>query len=249
MGDINNINQYAYFREFTHTKQFELLFNIDTVIPKLGHFKEEIKAVRGVADTVSSLLQHIKNKIFKLMKDKYSNEENEEVLNENFEITVSLKTNTRHLKGSMGLMAFRNNLLRDQFVIFKVFDEQYIVLPNAPLIKQMKLPPVLYMNSYIQPYKFSSLYTENQKSQFIWYKSEDRINWVEVGRGFGYLTRRSDVGFYLKLLCNPVSCVGIYGPPEETISETKVEIMGDLPVCPFERRHEYTQQHLTSKNE
>lgn len=250
MGAIENINQYAYFREFTHSNQFELLFNIDTVVPSLGIFKEEIKAVRGVADTVSSLLQHIKNKIFKILKDKYiQNEDNGEDFSEKFEIPISLKSNAKDIKSNMGLMAFRNNLLKDQFIIFQVFDQQYTVLPNAPLIKQIKLPPVLYTNCCIQPYKYSTVFTENKKSLFIWYKSLDKIKWVETGRGFGYITKDTDVGYYLRVLCKPVNNIGIHGPSAEAVSESTVEKMGDLPKCPFEKRHQYTKEKLTDDNE
>lgn len=250
MGEIENIKQFAYFREYTHSNQFELLFNIDTEVPELGVFKEEIKAVRAMADTVSSLLQHIKNKILKILKDKcIENEEGKEGFNDNLEIPISLKTDKKHIKGNMGLIALRNNLLKNQFTVFKVFDQQYIVLPNAPLIKQMKLPAVLYTNSCIQPIKFSTLFTENQKSLFIWYKSEDKIKWIEVGRGFGYITKDTDVGFYLKLLCKPVNNIGIHGPPQEVISDGIVEHMGDLPTCPFELRHQYTKEKLSDINE
>lgn len=250
MGEIEHINQFAYFREFTHTHQFELHFNIDTVVPELGVFKEEIKAVRAIADTVSSLLQHIKNKILKILKEKYTESKGDsDNFNENLDFHVSLKTERRPIKGSMGLMAFRNNLLKDQFVIFKVFDQQYIVLPNAPLIKHMKLPPVIYANSCIQPFKFSALYTENHQSQFLWYKSIDKVKWTEVGRGFSYTTKDEDLGYYLKLICKPVSNIGIIGPPEEVISDGAVESMGELPSCPFEKRHEYTKNKLSDNNE
>lgn len=250
MGEIENIKQYAYFREFTHTNQSELLFNIDTKVPSLGVFKEEIKAVRAVADTVSSLLQHIKNKILKIIEDKYmENKVNKEDFSEKFDIPVSLKADSIPIRSNIGLKAFRNILLKDQFVIFKVFDQQYIVLPNPPLIKQIKLPPVLYTSSCIQPYKYSAMFTENQKSLFIWYKSMDKINWVETARGYGYITKDSDVGYYLKVLCKPVSNIGIQGPSAEAVSESTVEKMGDLPWCPFERRHQYTKDKLINDNE
>lgn len=250
MGESENIKQFAYFREFTHTNQFELVFNINTEVPELGVFKEEIKAVRAMADTVSSLLQHIKNKILKILKDKYIEEKGAvDGFNDNLEIPVSLKTDKKHVKGNMGLIALRNNLLKNHFTIFKVFDQQYIVLPNAPLIKQMKLPAVLYTNSCIQPIKFSSLFTDNQKSLFIWYKSEDKVKWVEVGRGFGYITKEPDVGFHLKLLCKPVNNIGIHGPQQEVVSDGVVENMGDLPLCPFASRHQYTKEKLSDMNE
>lgn len=249
MGETENITQFAYFREFTHTHQFELQFNVDTVIPELGAFKEEIKAVRGIADTVSSLLQHIKNKIIKILKEKYSENKGEnDSKSEDMEIPVSLKTDRRPIKGSMGLTAFKNNLLKNQYVIFKVFDQQYIILPNAPLIKQIKLPPVIYVNACIQPYKFSSMYTENHQSQFIWYKSVDKVKWIEVGRGFGYTTKNNDVGNYLKLICKPVNNIGILGPSAEVVSDCTVENMGELPICPFEKRHQYTKKKLSDKN-
>lgn len=250
MVENEGIQQFAYFREFSHTNQFELLFKIETEIPELGIFKEEIKAVRAVADTVSSLLQHIQKKILKIITDKYvKNENDDEVLKENIEVPVSLKTDKRHLKGSMALMTLLNNLLKNQFVIFEVFDQQYIVLPNAPLIKQIKLPPVLYTNTHVQPFKFSAIFIENQKSTFIWYKSNDKVTWVEAAKGFGYMTKSTDAGFYLKLVCKPVSKIGIHGPSEEAESDTAVENMGELPVCPFERRHEYTKAKLSNNNE
>lgn len=250
MVENENIKQFAYFREFTHSNQFEFVFNIDTEISELGVFREEIKAVRAMADTVSSLLQHIKNKIMKILKDGYIEKKGTvDGFNDNLNIPVSLKTDKKHVKGSMGLLALRNNLLKNHFTIFTVFNQQYIVLPNAPLIKQMKLPVVLYTNSCIQPIKFSSLFTENHKSLFIWYKSEDKVTWVEVGRGFSYIIKEADVGCYLKLLCKPVNNIGIHGPQQEVVSDGVIENMGDLPVCPFESRHQYTKEKLSGINE
>lgn len=249
MDETENINQFAYFREFTHTQQFELCFILDTEITHFGVFKEEIKAVRAMADTVSSLLQHIQNKIQKILQDKYMNDNEKGVLDENFEIPVSLKTNRKHVKGTMGLVAFRNSLFKDTYIVFKVFDQQYFILPNAPLIKQIKLPAVLYTDTCVQPAKFSALFTDNQRSIFIWYKSQDKVNWKEAGKGYGYLTKNTDVGFYLKLICKPISNSDIWGPPGEAISDTVVENMGDLPTCPFEQRHEYTKEKLADKNE
>lgn len=246
----DGIKQFAYFRELTHTHQFELIFNIDTEIPKLGAFKEEMKAVRGITDNVGSLLQHTKNKILKILKDSHQSNENiNDILNDNYQIPVSLKTNKKHVKNNMDLIALHKNLLREHFYILEVFNQSYIILPNAPLIKQVKLPPVLYTNSCIQPIKFSAIFTENQKSLFIWYKSKDKVDWTEVGKGYYYKTSQSDIGFYLKLFCKPINKMGIWGPPADCLSDVTVQKMGSIPLCPFENRQKFTRNKLTNPNE
>lgn len=247
MGENKN-NKFAYFREFTRSNQFELLFDIDTKVPSLGVFKEEIKAVRATDDTVSSLLQHIQNKILKILKDKYVEKEDKEQFCKNFKIPISLTKGKRCFEENMGLKAFCNHL-KDEFTIFEIFDQQYIVLPNAPLIKQVKLPPIMYTNSCIQPSKYSTLFTEKDLSMFIWYKSKDKVKWIKVGKEFGYTTKDEDVGYYLKVLCKPVNHKGVHGPSVEAVSDSVVEIMEDLPSCPFEIRHQYTKEKLTDNNE
>ncbi|KAJ8983340.1 hypothetical protein NQ317_003145 [Molorchus minor] len=225
----------AYFRDFENGDQCELQFLINTDIPGIGLVKEEIKSVRRRTDTISSLIQHTKNKLQLLLNNKTENKENREV-----EIVVSLKRGDKPCKDDLVLKNFIESLVNTPNVILKVFDQEYKVIRNAPQVRQLQLPPILYANFSIQPNKF-----RREKSVAIfWYKSKDKITWDCIGKEFTQLLTEDHLNHYIKLVCVPGHS-GLKGPKAEVISESVVELVGDLPVCPFEKRHQYTRTKLS----
>ncbi|KAJ8972792.1 hypothetical protein NQ314_000028 [Rhamnusium bicolor] len=234
----------AYFRELNHSDQCELHFFINTEVPIFGIVKEEIKAVRQRTDTVSSLRQHIKNKLQKIFQEKFDFKDTDKEYQQANDIIVSLKRGNKNIKNTLVLKNFINALEEDGNVIFQVFDQKFTVLLNAPLVKQMQLPQILYANFTIQPIKFHAIFTNNNDSLFYWHKSTNKVTWEQVGKGFKYLIKEEDVDHYLKLVCIPLNIMKVKGPTGEVISQNKVEMMGTLPACPFEKRHEFTKKKL-----
>lgn len=238
----------AYFREINHSDQCELHFFLHTEVPGIGWVKEEIKAVRQKSDTVASLLQHVKNKLQKIFVDKKMEnlelKENENIENNINDINVSLKQRNNHVKGTMVLRNFPTSVNKRGNTFLEVYEQKFLILLNAPLVKQIKLPSLLYVNFTIQPTKFHAVYSDNKKSLYFWYKSIDKIHWEEIGKGFIYTLKEEDVGYYIKVVCIPFNEFGVQGPSAENISENVVDRLGELPTCPFERRHEFTQTKL-----
>ncbi|KAJ8920849.1 hypothetical protein NQ315_015641 [Exocentrus adspersus] len=232
----------AYFRE-TDSGQCELHFFLDTQIPGYGWVKEEIKAVRQTTDMVGSMLQHIRNKLCRIMLDKQGKDLQIEEESDSNEINAFLKTATnKDIKDTIVLKDFTNCFTGGRNVSLQVCDQKFLVVPNAPLIKQIKLPSVLYVGFTIQPSKFHTLNTNNTQSLFSWYKSTDKLNWEKIGKGFRYKLGEDDTGYYIKLVCVPVSPLKVRGPRAHAVSEDVVIHMGQLPTCPFERRHEFTRE-------
>lgn len=238
----------AYFREFNYSDQCEIHFFLNVEVPEIGYITEEIKAVRHKSDSIASLLQHIKNKLQKIVLDKKMEnlelKENENKENNiQSEINVSLKRDNKHIRDAMILSNFSSSL-KQGHVFLEVYEQKFLVLSNSPLVKQIKLPSVLYANFTVQPTKFHAIYLDNKTSLFYWYKSVDKIQWEEIGKGFKYMLKEDDIGHYIKLVCIPFNEFKVEGPSAQDISENVVDKMGELPTCPFETRHQFTQTKL-----
>nr|CAH7744283.1 unnamed protein product [Callosobruchus chinensis] len=138
----------------------------------------------------------------------------------------------------MKLGNFEKAILRNKSVIFSIFGQEYTVLYNTPFVKELKLLPILYAGSNIKP-KFYAPFSD--WSEFVWYRSKDKVHWAEAGQGFQYSIQKKDVDHFLKLKCTSFNHVGLPGPTVEVISENAVVSMGDFPKCPFEDRHQFTK--------
>lgn len=233
----------AYLREFASKNQCELMFNLNVKLEKLGFLQEEVRAVRGLTDTVESLLNHTVNKIQKLIKT--VKDETKVALDEEIKVNVSLKNalTGKPIKGKRVLKSLIDSNLTN--IEFKIFNQVYFVIINAPLVKDLKLPKVLFANYEVQPCKLYILFGDNTSNQFTWFKSQDKITWTQVGKSLRYTPSEEDIGFYLKLVCVPCNEV-LTGPKAEAVSECQVAALGELPECPFERRHQFTTQKLSN---
>ena len=231
-------NDCAYLREFATTNQCELMFALNLHVEGVGLLQEEVRAVRQVTDTVESLLQHIVNKIRKSVKNLKENAA--ENSDSDLKVPISLTNGfTENIRGKTVL----KNLINSNIgaIRFQIFDQSYFVVINAPLVKEIKLPLILYAHFTVQASKLFCLFTDHSSSQFSWFKSKDKENWTQVATTSKYKIKHDDIDHYLKLVCVPCNSV-LTGPSAEAISENKVELIGDLPTCPFEERHKFTSQ-------
>ncbi|XP_976374.3 2',5'-phosphodiesterase 12 [Tribolium castaneum] len=238
---MERLPRTAYLREFEAKNQCELLFDLTVELPKIGVLQEEVRAVRRITDTVESLLQHIINKLelsIKKLKKQAQIEHEDEV-----QVNISLKNalTEKPIKPKMVLKNLINARMSN--VEFQIFDQRYVVVINAPLVRDMKLPQVLYANYEVQPSQLFILFGEKSSSKFTWLKSRDKSTWVQVANTFRYKPSEEDVGHYLKLICVPC-CSVLTGPAVEVVSDSRVVEMGELPTCPFEKRHEFTTTQL-----
>nr|CAI5829599.1 unnamed protein product [Callosobruchus analis] len=234
MMEDSTQENFAHFRYYEKTGRCELRFQLDVEVPDVGLLKEDVNAVRQSNDTISSLLGHIKNKMKKVILDNYAKD--------GIEVPVFIRGCNKDLNGSMKLGHLENIIYKDKSVILSIFGQDYTILFNTPFVKELKLLPILYEGCTTQP-KFYAPF--NDISEFVWYKSKDKVNWTEVGRGFKYNVKKEDVDHFLKLKCTPFNHAGLPGPTAEVISENPVALMGNFPKCPFEDRHQFTKDFLS----
>lgn len=238
----------AYFRNTRQSGQCELSFTLITSLVNFGSIHEEVTAVRQITDTVNSLIVHVQNKLRKLIKDKFSSDDEDQENQPIVEVPVSLTRAGKKIKPSMRLENLPDSMKNSiEPIILQVFDNKYQLTYNVPVIKLIKLPEILYANFAIQPVKFNAMFTDHQKSSYHWYKSSNKIDWKKVGDKYHYFIQEEDECSYLKFKCVPVSASDLIGPAYEVITENKVEILNKLPNCPFEKRHEYTKHSLIGK--
>ncbi|CAG9825169.1 unnamed protein product [Phaedon cochleariae] len=243
--------EIAHLRENEHTGQCDLTFFLRTEVPDVNlELCEEIKAVRGSSDTVISMIDHIKNKLQKIIQDKLNASSEEEKENQQkINIPVRMKRSGKDLKENTCVKNLLKSPESNDPIIFEVFSQKYVLLCNTPLVKTMKLLRVFYVGYVIQPIKFFSIYTDRNKCIFTWSKSLDKIEWEKCGSGYTYLTTKEDVNHFLKLTCKPVNTANIEGPIFEVISDTTVEEMEEIPNCPFETRHLFTKKELAGSEQ
>lgn len=233
--------QLAYLRALDATKQCELAFELNATINGIS-LCEQVKAVRQITDTVGSMLQHIQNKLNKIIKTKSEKEEPKQN-GETVEILLWLEDSGGKIKGDVVL---KELIESEKIHEFYILSQKFKVIVNAPLVQLIVLPVIIYANSIIQPTKYKMLYARRELTDFSWYKSLDKKTWEKVGHKYGLKTRDADINYYLKLQCIPRSKHSS-GPAYEVISENTVKAMPALPKCPFEERHQYTPTKLTDK--
>lgn len=241
-----NIKSIAYFRALNYTHQCELSFWLKISKKEFGTIEEQINAVRQITDTVSSLLQHIQNKINKLIatKNKTELQEANEILCDSDIYNIALKVNGDIIPGDMDCKSLIET--NKEGIQFEIFQQKYDVIVNAPLVQAVHLPVVIYANFVVQPIRCKTLYTDRKLSKYKWYKSQDRTHWSEIGRKFTYKTKNSDLHHFLKFEFIPRN-ISSEGPIYEVISENPVGEVPQAPKCPFQERHEHTKCKLTGK--
>lgn len=235
--------QIAYLRELDATKQCELAFYINSSINGIA-LCENVKAVRKVTDTVGSMLQHITNKLNKLIKEKNNSEQEENDENGKCaEIPSWFEYNGEKINGNVVLKTL---IKPEKVYLFCILSQKFKVFVNAPLVQMISLPIVIYASAVIQPTRCKMIYSSKDYNDFTWFKSTDKKTWTKVGTKYNYRTKASDVNHYLKLQCVPKTKYSS-GPVFEVISEDTVIALPSLPKCPFDKRHKHTPSKLTDK--
>lgn len=227
----------AFLRELVHFNQCELVFLLKIEPGRFGKsIQEEIRSVRQATDTVQSLLDHTSNKILKLIKDVTEKEIEAESVN------ISLRIKDQKVIGDTPCKLLVGG--DSKHLVLQVFDQHLKVVLNAPLVQILILPFVFYVDYSTRARKFKTLFTIKELCEFVWYRSLDKQNWLEVGKDFFYKPVKGDLNSYLKLKCVPKNKTDT-GPVVEVVSETPVIEMPPLPHCPFEDRQKHTRSYLS----
>lgn len=120
-----------------------------------------------------------------------------------------------------------------EHILLHIAEKEYILVKNAPWIENVVLPKAMMSGFPIYPSKFECYNMNREISEFKWYKSVDKHEWMFVASGFIYIPSNADVGCFLKLACFPKNEEN-EGPCTEVISTIKVE--ANPGKCLFERR-------------
>ncbi|KAL3281900.1 hypothetical protein HHI36_005105 [Cryptolaemus montrouzieri] len=241
------MEKFAHLRHLEITNQCELVVQLNMVFQDI-HIDEEIHSVRNIEDTLGSLRTHTRNKLIKIITDKSAETKDQSEIS-TYNIPILFKRKLKHSKVLSDDISLKTLLLEDLGkTVVVIFDQEFKLLVNPPLIKSINLPSILYATFSVQPLKFYGLFTDKSSSEFSWFRSKDKITWEKVGSAYDYPISEDDLGYYLKVVCIPVSQKKIRGSPVEIISPRPVQKFPELPRCPFEVRHEYTKDLLQTKD-
>ncbi|KAF5270457.1 hypothetical protein FQA39_LY08335 [Lamprigera yunnana] len=228
----------AYLRELKHRNQCELVFKL-----KLVHTKsrvlinEEIHCHRPCTDVIKSLLVQTERKIVNILKMKKISD---------IIAVASLTVNGVDVKGDVKCKEFMDTPKKN--IIFTIAKQSFEVIINAPLVKELLLPKVIFVNHLHEPIKFRCIYATKHLSEFIWYSSSDKVLWTIVQKSFEYKPTMHKLGKYLKLKCIPKNSEA-EGPTFAVICETPVAEISLPAKCPFNERHLYTNTWLKEQNQ
>ena len=120
-----------------------------------------------------------------------------------------------------------------------------------PIVKNAELCDTILSGYMIYPIKLELICTIRNNSIFTWFVSDEdtdsnNATWAEVSNGFLLNVTDEHVGRFLKLKILPIDGDRI-GPEFEVVSKNAI-ITGPVK-CPFEDRHEFTQEKLPGSNE
>lgn len=241
---VKNLHTYAfkmdkaYLRHAMDNDTFQLTFQY--VNPDLK-VNRQFNFCRQLAEPVRSFLERVNANVEKIVlkrnKKKKTNPDDSELPT----INASLVLNNAEVNGDIRCKDVFNP---DNHVILKVLNHEYSVIVNSPWIENLTLPNSILANFPVYPSKFEAVYTDKKLSEFIWFKSKDKKEWFQTGKGFVYIPSNEDINQYLKLNCIPKNEHN-EGPLVEIVSEVKAQ--ASPGECPFDLRHEYTKQRATGK--
>lgn len=219
----------AYLRNI-NSEQFQITFQY---INSKFKMNRQFKFLRRFNETVEMFTSRVSVNIQKFMNKK--TKKKEETNNET-QVNVSIILNNELIKDDF---ICREVFKEENNVILKVIDQEYEVIINSPWIDNIALPTSLLSTFPVYPARFESISTDNKLSEFIWYKSRDKKNWSEIGMGFIYTIKNTDINCFLKLCCTPKND-RLSGPAVEVVSDVKVD--ASPGECPFEGRHVFTKE-------
>lgn len=117
-------------------------------------------------------------------------------------------------------------------ITIQIAKHLFKVIIDAPIINELKLGMPPYKGLMLYPYAFDKGYNISVlDNKYLWYRIDSK-NLIEIGNKFTYTPTENDVGFNLKLVCNPYN--GQLGPTAEIISLPVKE--NEIEIFPFENR-------------
>lgn len=208
---------------------------------------------RDVNEKVVVCLDRIKTNIEKEFTKKVNKKKKKakDATAENQVETVQVQVALCRNQESLSDVAF-NELLEFEDIYSEkysltILDDNYNIVFNCPWVTEIKMPTSILANYFVYPSKLELEYADQDHSSVTWFRglpnaNDANISWEEVGTGYTYLAKSSDIGYKLKVACVPRNS-DREGPQAESVS--KCEVQADPGPCPFDTRHLFTQDRTT----
>lgn len=220
----------AYFRKIEDSEQFSFSFRYENSDLKVNR---QFNFVRQISEPLSAFLARLQGNMEKVIKKKTKIKDTATTTSTvNVAFTVNGKQ-AEHETVCAEIFKLNN------VVQMEVLDKIFKVVINSPWIDSLSIPFSIMASFPVCPSKFEAFNTDLNDSDFIWSSSDDRIDWIEQGRGYVFTPSIDIINSYLKLTCTPKH-KSLEGPTVEI--ECKTKIQAGPGHCPFETRHQFTQE-------
>lgn len=204
---------------------------------------------RNINEEMSPFLERLHANLEKAVSKK---KKNKKVVEES--PTPDYDTKVSFIKGGQivepGVAAKVKDFLFQSDLQIRIFEEDFEVKINPPMVDTIKLPESIMSGFMVYPYKINLHFANKLDSRFEWWVSEATFNekpkqetkdWVKRGEGFFFIPTAQDINRLIKLVCTPR--LGLTeGFPLEVVSKSLIS--AGPGNCPFEDRHMFTPTFL-----
>ncbi|CAG9768941.1 unnamed protein product [Ceutorhynchus assimilis] len=221
----------AYLRHNPDGEHFDITFELHG-----EGIKRKFNLTRKLSESVDSFLTRVKANVDKAVNKK---KKRKSTSTDDKPLSITLLSNKIEIPKDQSCQEV---FYSDNPVQLSINEQAFDVIINSPWVLTLTLPNSILANFPIYPAKFESVFTNTDNSDFLWYKSQDKIEWQKAGKGFIYQPQNTDINCYLKFVCVPRNDDSMAGPEFEAISSCVVQ--ASPGECPFERRHAFTKNKL-----
>lgn len=245
---LRKVHKYIYSMDKAYYRQKDnehFQFNFEYNNTELN-VNRQFNFSRQLTETVGTFLNRININVEKALIKKIKRKKKKNIENADNEIIEpEISSNILLDNSEVNSEILCKDLFKLQNkLILKVLEKSYIVVINSPWIDGAALPDAILARFPVYPSRFESVNTDKKLSEFIWFKSKDKIDWTRIGEGFIHMPANEDIDTYLKLHCIPRN-EHTEGPTVELVSD--ITVQADPGYCPFETRHKFTQQKTQGK--
>lgn len=217
----------AYLRHCPDGERFDITFEV-----KEERLNRQFNFSRKLSETVDTFVGRVKANVDKALSKKKKKDPSVQLatvalLLDNHEVAKDWTCEQLFSAGAPVQLAIN--------------ERTFNIVINAPLVLTLNLASSFLATFPTYPAKFETLFTEQEISEFVWFKSKDGAQWEPVGEGFIYTPSNTDIDCYLKLSCTPKNH-SLTGPICESVSSGKVS--ASPGECPFENRQAFTKEKL-----
>ncbi|XP_065346967.1 2',5'-phosphodiesterase 12 [Cloeon dipterum] len=237
----------AYFRFKDGCETFDFCFYFENASLKVSR---NFNFSRRVTETVAEFQGRVQANLDKTLAKKKKKKKGKDEEAEDPCVKVEFKVDGESADNDANC----KELLSSSKMTMHILDSSYKIVVNAPVVTSMALPECMLAGFPVYPSKLEVEFAERKDCHFTWFRSAkpvqqdkvcDSVKFEEVASGFSYTPSAEDVGYAIKLRCEPVRG-HLKGPALEFVS--KGIVSAGPGHCPFHTRHSFTQDFLSGPN-